>query len=243
MATDKTHRLVKTPKMSLASLAEYMCASERSRRTLIRSCKYRPIAKVVQHDDAKVIISKDFISGNMTREYLLEEAERIRAKIADSDFDAEVNDHNADYLIRFAHVLSDLVLPKAEVISVGDRIKLETHGVAISVDMSFRLRRKTKTNKIKVGGAMMRYSKGKPTKPELCVMQASLLFGVLGLPGILTDDEAEVEKAMSLTIDAYSGESYPAAGDAASRFANAEAACELIANSWEKITPPPNSIF
>ena len=47
MLSLKTHNVLKSPKISLRYLADYMAASEKARRTIIRGCKYQPIARVV----------------------------------------------------------------------------------------------------------------------------------------------------------------------------------------------------
>ncbi|WP_370675560.1 hypothetical protein [Pleomorphomonas sp. PLEO] len=243
MASDKTHRLVNTPKMNLGQLAEYMCASDRKRRTIIRDCKYRPLARIVQHSDAKISISSAYANGIANKEHLLQEASRIRAKIADTDFEADENEHNADYIERFSSVVASVVLPPGELLAAGPALKLGTHGVDITADLAFRLRRVTRTNKIKVGASMLRYAKGKPTKPDVCIMQASLLFGILNLPGFLPESAAESDRGLCLVIDAFAGIAHVGAGDAVRKFANAEAACEMISNAWESIQPPTGAVF
>lgn len=243
MASDKTHRLVNKPKMSIGKLAEYLCASDRKRRAILRDSKYRPLARIVQHNEAKLSIAGAFASRNVNQSYFVSEADRIRSKIADTAFETEENEHNADYLINFSKVIDSISLPQGEVLIAGPRLLFTTHGVDLSADLVFRLRRLTKTNKVKIGAAMLRYTKGKQTKPEICVTQASLMFGALSLPEFLTEPSAEADRALCIVIDAYTGAIHPAAGDSASRFANAEAACELISNAWEGIQPPKGAIF
>ena len=65
MSEKKTHRLVKEPKISARNLADFMDASETARRTLVRDCKFRPIGRITQHNEAKLSISK-FIRSRMS---------------------------------------------------------------------------------------------------------------------------------------------------------------------------------
>ena len=51
------------------------------------------------------------------------------------------------------------------------------------------------------------------------------------------------EKKLCVTVDAFAGKSYPAPGDAASRFKNMQAACESIAERWDNVKPPEGAIF
>ena len=53
----KTHREVPEPEISVRHLADFMAASERARRTIVEGCKYRPIARLVQHKEATLAIS------------------------------------------------------------------------------------------------------------------------------------------------------------------------------------------
>jgi hypothetical protein len=46
-STKKTHTEIKTPQMSVSQLADYMAASEQTKRSIVRGCKYRAIARVV----------------------------------------------------------------------------------------------------------------------------------------------------------------------------------------------------
>lgn len=52
MSESPTHRLVKTPKVNSRYLSDYMVASERMRRTIIRDCKYRKIASATSTNAA-----------------------------------------------------------------------------------------------------------------------------------------------------------------------------------------------
>jgi len=59
-------------------LADYMAASEQRRRTIIRGCKYRPIARLVQHDKAKAAVAKFIRDGGEDEKYLIKRAKALR---------------------------------------------------------------------------------------------------------------------------------------------------------------------
>ena len=88
---------------------------------------------------------------------------------------------------------------------------------------------------------MLRYAKNRALSPEAAAWQSAFLLGYLGMTG--TDTSETPEGKLCLTVDAYSGTSYPAPGNSASRFKNMKSACESIAERWEKIQPPPHSII
>ena len=53
---DKTHREVKDPRITFRFLADYMAASSTSQRTILKGCNILPIARLVQHNEAKLTI-------------------------------------------------------------------------------------------------------------------------------------------------------------------------------------------
>ena len=88
---------------------------------------------------------------------------------------------------------------------------------------------------------MLRYAKGKALPPDTGEWQSAYLFGYLETIGLET--EAEAERKLCITIDAYSGEVYAAPTDSVNRFHEIEAACATIAERWPNIEPPPNAVL
>ncbi len=242
MPNEKTHRQIKEPQIGIRYLAEYMNGSDRARRTLLRRCKYQPIARVIQHKEAKLSVSYFLRNDGYSLDDLVAEAEKIRNRIADTDFDAALYSHNADYLIRFSKIADDLKLPTTDVSQPGKMIDTSLHGTRVTASLDFRLRRVTKTNKVRVGAGMLRYAKGKKVNAAEAQWQSALMFGLLRLPGHM-EDGADPELKLCITLDAYSGDCYPAPSDAVSRFQNAEAACATIADAWGQIQPPKGAVL
>jgi hypothetical protein len=240
MQEQKTHREVKSPRISLRYLADYMFASDVARRTILRNCKYQPIARVVQHDEAKLAVGRFIRSGRADVGALKAEAQKLRERMADSDFDRDVLDHNADYIERFAKVQSGVVLPNAEIVIPGRPMVVQLGDVKLTAELQFRLRRLTRTNKVRVGAGALRYAKGAPLKQAVGEWQSAILCGLIRLSP--PEDEAEAELKLCLTIDAFSGSCFAAPTDAVRRFKNAEAACATIAEQWPNIVPPSNVV-
>ena len=238
--TEKTHRLVNEPKMSAKELADFMIASEMARRTLIRNCKYRPIARVTQHNLAKQCLSKFIRGGHSDIGILLGEAERLRGMLTDNEFERDLYDHNADYIARFADVQAQIAFPSAEVQPQGAAVSHFANGVKVNADLQFRLRRLTKTNKAKIGAGVFRYAKGKPLASEAAAYHAAFVFGVLGTTAIEPDVP---EEKLCLVIDAYAGQCHYAPTDSKRRFSNMEAACATIAERWPNVAPPVGAVF
>jgi hypothetical protein len=239
--TKKTHTEVKQPQISVPRLADYMAASEQAKRTIAQSCKYRAIARVVQHDEAKAAISSHMLDGSKGIGGLKERAEFIRNKLADDDFEADVNDHNADYIDQFCKVVAAIKLPMAELLPVTPFKPLMLNGVRVTFIPQLLLRRKTKTNKIKSGALMLRYAKGKALPERVAGFQSSAIFGYMKT--IEQAQMAEAERELCITLDAYTGTCHDAPGKAAYFFKEMKAACETLAERWPAIKPPKNAVL
>ncbi len=238
---DRTHIEVKSPEIDARHLADYMAASERKKRSILIGCKYRPIAKLLQHKEAKVVVAGALRRGEKNPRVLKERAELIRAKLATDDFDALTNEANADYVKKFSEVVEEIELLATEIFpgKVFPRVPVE--GVQIRFSPNLLLRRLTKTNKLKIGALMLRYAKGRALPVENGDYQSALIFGLIG--EVREDDAAEPEKGLCLTLDVVTGILYPAPGKAVTMWANTKAACMTIAEHWPNLPPPPKAIF
>ena len=240
--TKKTHAEAKEPEITVRYLADFMAASERRRRSIVEGCKYRPIARLVQHKEATITISGAIQSGPLSPEALKEKADYIRHKLADDDFEALTNEVNADYVEKFSEVSATIKLPDAEVLPGKAFAPFKINGVKIRFSPHLLLRRfDKKTNKERRGAFMLRYAKGKNLPPAVGGFQSAAAFGLL--KDYVSEEGSEVDKAICVTLDAYSGEIYPAPGASISMFANMKAACLTIAERWPNIKPPKGAVI
>jgi hypothetical protein len=238
---DKTHVLVKEPEISVRYLADFMAASERRRRSIVEGCKYRPIARVLQHQLAQVGISATFLNNTATSQGLKEKAESIRRRIPTDDFDALTIEANADYVEKFSQVVEQVDLPKAEILPGKKFPPLKIHGVKIRFSANLMVRRVTKANILKRGAMMFRYAKGKPLKLEVGEFQSAAIFGLLST--FPDEDGYEADKPLCITLDAVTGTLFPAPSKSVSMFANMKAACQTIAERWPNIPPPKGALL
>jgi len=58
-----------------------------------------------------------------------------------------------------------------------------------------------------------------------------------------TEEAAEPEHKLCVTIDAYTGVAHAAPTDAVRRFQNMRAACETIAEWWPRVAPPTGAVL
>ncbi len=86
-----------------------------------------------------------------------------------------------------------------------------------------------------------RYAKGKALLPAVGEYQSAAAFGLL--KEYAPEDGAEIDKAICVTLDAFTGELYPAPGSAVTMLANMKAACQTIAERWPNIKPPKGAVL
>ena len=239
MRSETTHRLIKNPKISARFLADFMAGSETAKRTIVRDCKYLSTARVIQHDEAKAAIAT-FMLNHTDPASLEAAASRLRSRIADSDFDRDLYDHNAEYISQLAKVHPGIALPAADILPEEKCPALTLRGVAVTMEINFRLRRLTRTNKVCIGAGMLRYAKGKSLAAASAEWQSAFLLGYLERE---PREEEVPERKLCLTIDAFSGSAYGAPSDSIRRFKNMESACETIAERWPNVKPPPGAIL
>lgn len=238
---EKTHVAVAEAEITVRYLADYMAASERRRRSIIEGCKYRPLARLLQHKEAQITISNAIQSGSPDRNALEKKADFIRNKLATGDFEALMNEANADYVERFSEVVASIKLPDAEILPGKVFPPTKIHGVKVRFSPHLILRRLDKTNKQRSGAFMLRYAKGKALDSEIGGYQSAAAFGLL--KESFVEEGAEADKSICVTLDAFSGTVFPAPGNAVTMFANMKAACQTIAERWPNIPPPKGAVI
>jgi hypothetical protein len=228
-------REARSPRLSARDLADYMVASEQRRRTIVRAARFRPVAQIIQHRLARQAIGRH-LRGELSLDEVADMARALREEETESPFRRQMLDFNAGYLERFVRVAPGLALPQAEPLPPGGVIRHVMGGCTITLELACRFERtQPRTNRLQVGGAALRYARGRPLDPAAAAFQSALMFGALRSEAA---EGVAAETALCLTIDAHAGIAHPAPSDAASRYRNMLAACQSIAERWQAITPP-----
>lgn len=239
----KTHDVRPQPGMSANRLADYMAASEQTRRTILRGCKYRPRARVVQHQDAKESIADSLSSDIFDEESLRLRMEILRNGLRGSDFENEVAEHNADYIERFLDNRPTLPARVQSVLKAGNMPGLDLDGFWLSFTPNLILRRVNRRNVPKMGVAFFRYAKGKPLSATVACWQGAISMGYLTTKLQQGMGETDPEREMCVAIDMWSGECHPAPSNAVYRFNEIRAVCAGIVERWDQIQPPENAVL
>lgn len=241
MEPKKTHREVKEAQITVQGLADYMAASERGKRSVVQDARYRATVRVVQYNEGKLVCANFMRKPARDVVVLRERGEQIREKLADGEFDASVNEHNADFVKRFADIFDGLALPTCEIDRGTDHQPLLVNKVRVLMRSSLVFRRTTRTNKVRTGALMFRYSKGRLLSADVGNYQSAAMFGFLKTAG--QADGAEPERPLCLTLDVNTGTLFPAPGDAVDIWNDMKAACATIHERWPNIPPPPGAVL
>lgn len=241
MDEKKTHVMVAEPEIGVRYLADYLAGSERKRRAILVQSKYRPRARLIQHREAKAVISNAIVNGSANKGFFKERADFVRNKLAVDDFDALTNETNADYLERFSEVVEALDLPGVE-FQPGKTYPLaKVHGLKVLFGTNASLRRIGRNNKVRVGAMMFRYAKGKPLALLAAQYQSSAIFGFL--KECVVEDGAELDRSLCVTLDGFTGTAHEAPTDAVTKFKDTQAACATIADAWPNVKPPKGAVI
>lgn len=177
--------------------------------------------------------------GSGDQDLLTAEAARIRRKIADSDFDADVNEHNAGYVEAFREICKALQIPACEMEPLTGKTTINMNGLAVRYAPDLLLRKINRSNVAKIGALFLLYSKGKSASEEEALHLSALSFGYLEDSPL--NENAEPDKSLCISVCAYSGVVHPAPGNSKRRFNNMMAAGATIADLWPAIPAPKNA--
>ncbi len=241
MPDKATHVMRPRCELRARELADYMAASAQRKRTVLREAKYRPVARVLNHVEARTTIASWLREGDSDIATLRDRAEWFRSRMVTSDFEADQNQHNADYVDAFADICADLDIPPCEMSAPGGKQAIDMSGVSVIHNPDLVLRRVTRRNTIKSGALYLRYAKGKELNADAAQWQSAFAFGFLA--GMPPESDCEPERKLCLTVCAYGGKATEAPTKSTYMFKEMAAACAAIADQWPNIQPPPNAIL
>ncbi len=237
----KTHRVAPNPEIPAQYLADYMDASNQARRSIVQKSKYKSLARTFQHQIARKTISDHLLDGNPLPGDLHDQADDIRNRLADSDFEAQLHGYNADFVDSFADVSEEFEFDSFEVVAPEGVENPVYNGTTVKFTPSVLSYRLTKANTQKIGGLMFRYAKGTPVSEVVAVFQAAFIFGFFRENPFI--EEAKPEHKLCRVLCAVSGKTFTAPTDSVYKFNEMKAVCSDIAEKWENIPPPPGAIL
>jgi len=225
----------------LPKLAEYMAASDQARRTIVKNCKFVPLARFMQHKIAQKTIADHIEDGNPLPGDLVEKAEQIRNMLADTDFEQTTFDQNADYVQSFADVAKAFDLSGFDLTASEHKFDREFSGTMIKFRPNLLASRKTQANTQKIGSGMFRYSKSGPVASDVAEFQCAFMYGYFGdFPFI---EEAKPEEKLSFVLCANSGKTYTTPKKPIYKYNEMKAVCSDIAEKWENVEAPKGAVF
>lgn len=237
----KTHRATPSPAIMLKDLADYMAASNQARRSIVASAKYTPVARLLHYKMARSIISGHVLSGNPLPGGLSDQAQAVRERLADTDFDAQLHALNGDYIDAFASQAAGFDFSGFSVAPPRQEVTPTYNGTRIRFSPDLLTHRTTQKNTQKVGAIMYRYAKGKAVSEEAACWQTAFMFGYFTDEPFI--EEAKPERKLCLVLCAVSGKTYEAPSNSTYRFNEMKAVCRDIAERWPSVEPPSGAVL
>lgn len=237
----RTHRVVAHPTVPVQYLADYMAASNQARRGIVQKCKYKSLARVLQHQMARKTITDHLLGGNPLPGDLAEKAQALRERLADTDFDASLNQHNGDFVDAFATHCDGFDASAFNLVAATELEPPAFHETVVPFTPSLLTYRKTKANTHKIGAIMFRYAKGKPVPQAVAEWQAAFMYGFFSDRPFI--EEAKPEGKLCVVWCAVSGERFTVPDKPIYKFNEMKAVCGDISERWANVPPPPGAII
>ncbi|HUD89051.1 MAG TPA: hypothetical protein VMR17_21575, partial [Xanthobacteraceae bacterium] len=141
-----------------------------------------------------------------------------------------------------AKVVESVEIPTgAERLSPPKFAPLMLGGMKVSFVPQLVLRRLTKRNKIKSGALMLRYAKNKVLPVDVAEFQSAAIYGYWRTLNV--EKNGEAERALCITLDAFTGKCHEAPTNAIYLFNEMKAACATLVERWPAIKPPKTAIL
>jgi hypothetical protein len=216
--------------MSAPKLGEYLQAGARRRETILTDQKFTPRFKQVFYKEATVAIRRAIVRGQNVESELLEEARRLDAAPATSEYEARAHRGCASAVRRFAKLWPTLKLDTASAsILASGGVKLSIEGVTVSVMPLVALER-VSAKKVQQSGAMLlvfNQTTDLQLQPSSAKALAELLRSAMVAAGF-----ANVRPELCVVIDVFAG-TVATAPTGGQRIANEIAsACREISMRW-----------
>lgn len=224
-----TERVRAEPRISVTKLGEYLTATPRRRRAIIRA-QHRPKDSIVaRYHDARAAITR-FLIGELGEDGLVAERDRIAAITGGTSWAIHDRRLSGEAITRFLDLADRVVLhglPRLGSEIVG---ALRVHNVTVSVRPDVVVS-KVIGSVIRRGSIKLVFTRDVPVSEESGAYIGTALAEHLisRIPGdVVVRDWCQVVDVMSGTIKS-GPKTYR------SRLADIEAACEEIASSWPRL--------
>lgn len=217
-----------TPYISVNKLGEYLIATPRRRRAIIRDQKNPKPFKVAIYTEAQNAICDYLVKSEPDESILINAIEALQKKQPETEWDENRLDLCVSAIESFLDIIPDLDFAKYNLRrGIKDAPDLIIADVAISIRPEIILQRNDSRDKF--GALKLCFSKTKGHTEDTAayvgtMVQQYLIKHQKGCDSVLSDD--------CLVVDVFDGEIYTAPRAFKTRLADIEAACEEIANSW-----------
>jgi hypothetical protein len=120
---------------------------------------------------------------------LVEKAQTLRDRLAGSEFDASLTQHNGNFVASFAMCCGGFNTSGFDLVAASNLEAPAFNGINVPFTPTLLAYRKTQANTHKIGALMYCYAKGKPASRDAAEWQTAFMYG-------LFSDNPSIEEAM-----------------------------------------------
>jgi hypothetical protein len=227
-------RVRTSPYISLNLLGEYMVASFKRQRTILRTLKFPKDCVGPQFDPAQKAVVRYLAGGGGGASRLRPIIDGLLTGDGRGDWFERRDKLSAQAAECLLNMEGQLKLEGLAVSEGCDRSHRTTiGGVVVSVYPDLVVRGEKGGEPI-VGAMKFRYVKTKPVNAEWAQYSATILHRYVESELALEGEVAQ--RTLCRVVDVFAGKVYEAPGTFKARRENVEAACWHIKNSWDSIT-------
>ena len=233
-------KVVQSPRMSVNKLGEYLCASVRRRRTIIRDQKYRkPFGGVARYSDARAAIVRQISASPGNYDTLNGTAKKLSQPhpfLAKWQNEHRVSCFKAITSFMRSYPVDGLDFGLADPVMVAGAhnasVAIKISGVSVSLRPDVYIRGLLGSKDV-VGLLKLHFSKDNPLSVEAGKYVATLLH--LYAEESLASEKVVASRSQCIVLDVRHGALHTAPDCFKVRRQEIEAACEEISQRWNSI--------
>lgn len=218
------------PKITANKLGEYLCASPRRRRSIIKTLQQEAPYAALHYVDARNSITS-YMAGEITEKELIRRSEELKNFTSDKEFIVNTKRASGIAIEQFLDVVNDIVISKC-IIKKGDDFEsshLEISGVKVTTKPDLIIMDEREQDVI--GCIKFSFSQSAPLEENAAEYTATIMKKYLEEK---LSNGVKIESKNVIVVDNPTGEVYEAPKSYKSRIKDIEAGCEEIAARWDK---------
>jgi hypothetical protein len=233
-----------TPQLSANQMAEYLgsSASSTRRTSIIREARFPKTSQVAQYDKAREGLVNFLTDGTRSYKHLADATdylERREVRPGASTWVKRDSRGSIEAIEAFQRAYNRLAVHKLDCRPVhGRQPHLDMWPTRISVAMDFTVHRPVPSNRDRIGGAILLFSKGESSGRSRVERSKTIAGLIYTFCNRFLKNLGEPDHTLCFAVDVFNGIAHTPPGTFARKLRNVADACDEIAARWRTVNPP-----